>query len=31
MDLLTIGMAQMIDVTIWSQQFDAFAHFGKEN
>jgi len=27
MDWLTTGMPRMIDVTMWSQQFDAFAHF----
>jgi len=31
MDWLTTGMPQMIDVTMWSQQFDAFARFVKEN
>ena len=28
---LTTGMPRMIDVTMWSQQFDAFDHFVKEN
>ena len=29
MDWLNTGMHWMIDVTIWSQQFDVFAHFCK--
>jgi len=31
MDWLTTDMPQMIGVTMWSQQFDTFAHFVKEN
>jgi len=31
MDWLTTGMPQMIDATMWSQQFNAFAHFIEEN
>jgi len=31
MDWLTTGMPGMIDVTMWSQEFDAFAHIVKEN
>jgi len=31
MDWFTTSMPQMIDVTMWSQQFNAFVHFVKEN
>ena len=31
MDWLITGMSRMIDVTMLSQQFDAFSRFVKEN
>jgi len=31
MDWLTTGVPRMIDVMMWSQQFDAFTRFVKEN
>ena len=31
MDCLNTGMPRMIDVMMWSQQFDVFAQFMNEN